>query len=138
MLDKHGDLFLGQETQEATAVLISSVFNTRLLSLPGHRSGSGKEDLHQLLLARYNDLDMSIADSGATTLSNALSEGVDDCNGVGMRFKLDKGVHCLATGTFHDNVDGMVRSAGWLRDDLGASTNSCNDLVLESSIWDLR
>jgi len=78
MLDKHSDLFLSQETQKTTAELISGMFNTRLLSLPGHGPSSWKKRLHQLFLARHCDFDMSIADSGATALSDALSIGIDD------------------------------------------------------------
>lgn len=80
---------------------------------------------------------MSIADSGATALRDALVEDVNDSNGVSMSFDFDESIHGLAACTLHDDVNSVIRGAWWLRNDFGISADGGDDLVLESGVWNL-
>jgi len=80
---------------------------------------------------------MSIADSGATALGDALVEGINDGECVGMSLDFDESIHSLAACTLHNDVNGVVRGTWWLGNDLRIPANSGNDLVLEGCVWNL-
>ena len=136
MSDQSNHLFCCEEAFEpcAVSVIIRNDYWSALL--PDNRFGSRKHFSKQLVRIRLFNMDVSTANLGGPARLNQILMAsnliADSIKGQ----KLNKAIHCLGGGTFHDYVHSTAHSV--VVDRVGVSTKKVNNLFRQDIVWNLE
>ena len=125
MSDQANHLFSCEESFEACAVGIVVVNDHRSAILPHNRLGSREHLSKQFVLVGQFNMDVSTPKLRVTSrLDHILMVADLIMNGI-QCLKLDKAIHCLRGGTFHDYVHRTAH--GVIIDDVGLFTKELDN-----------
>lgn len=109
--------FVGEEPIKAGGPPLSgaSAVGNKSILIPVKALCHGKECPHQFFLAAHGDIDMAIAHARANVRVRGTIHAVHCGLGALVILKFNEAIHGLASGPFHDDMDGALRGVDQIR-----------------------
>jgi hypothetical protein len=136
MSDQANHLFSCEESFEACAVGVIIIDDYWGAILPDNRLGSWEHFCKQLILMGRFKMDMSTSELWMASRLNQFVMAADLIVNRIQCLELDKAIHCLGGGTFHDYVHSTAHSV--VLNHVGASTEEVNNLCFCDIIGNLQ
>lgn len=135
MLNQHHQLLLAYKALKTRVVWVIWISGHNLGTVaPNHILRLWKQFLHQLVLARELDFNMSGTKSTTSAAGTICLESINSIDSLLKIYELHVTVQCLTCYTFHNDMNRFIFG---LSDDSSIATQKSQDLRSVDRIWNL-